>query len=152
MRIVGIDLSLNSAGIYVLHEGASDFCAAITAGNDTKQPIAQRYDAVVKAIVQIVQPADVVFIEDYSFGSSSASVTLLAELGGIVRYVLWKKTGLWPFPVGVSIVKKFATGKGHRPVFFQRTYQEERRTTSNSLCIKSGEWSLSPAMKEMLSS
>lgn len=112
MLLHGIDLSLNSAGLCTIDLPTGKVSTkAITSGHAPLLPYSQRYDMVVRDLLREIAPSDVVFIEDYSYGSMQA-LTLLAELGGIVRYCLWKRTGYWPFAVGVGSVKKFATGKG----------------------------------------
>ena len=112
-RIVGLDLSLNSAGLAKIRADGSGLweSMAITVGACPKEPMWDRYDLVAKAVMQEVGVHDVVFIEDYAFGRRD-TLTLLAELGGIVRYMLWKKTGHWPFSIPISSLKKFATGSG----------------------------------------
>lgn len=110
--VVGLDLSLNSAGLarYHLFDQKWD-TRAITEGKHPDRPIWSRYNAVTKEVVKAVGQNDVVFIEDYAFGKYR-SITTLAELGGIIRYMLWRITGHWPFPVSVGSLKKFATGSG----------------------------------------
>lgn len=111
--IVGLDLSLNSAGLAKIAADGTDTWStkAITVGDCPKRPMWVRYDLVAKAILKEIAVSDVVFIEGYAFGRRD-TLTVLAELGGIVRYMIWRRTRTWPFPIAISTLKKFATGRG----------------------------------------
>ena len=111
-RVIGLDLSLNSAGIARLHVARKGWDSkAVTSGNCPADPIWKRFSAVAKDVLKLVGKNDIVFIEDYAFGKRS-SLTVLAELGGIVRFMIWRLTGHWPFSVPITALKKFATGRG----------------------------------------
>lgn len=51
-------------------------------------------------------------IEGYSFGSRGASLTQIAENGGILRYLLWK-ADIEFNEIAPSSIKKMATGRGN---------------------------------------
>lgn len=52
-----------------------------------------------------------VYIENYAFGMVSTSVSKLCELGGIMRYALWKKG--WTFSeISAGTIKKHFSGSG----------------------------------------
>lgn len=54
---------------------------------------------------------DAIFIEGYSFGSHSRSVTPLAELRGVLYNALWHQNAVW-VEVAPPTLKKASTGSG----------------------------------------
>lgn len=82
---------------------------------------------VVSSIIEIVERHEVqrAFLEGYSYGSQSSSVSKLYELGGILRHALWQK-GI-PFEEHApSTVKKRFTGSGRADkVQMWRSFREK---------------------------
>jgi len=112
MGIVGLDLSLTGTGMVRLanddHEhwwfGTSPGCGNIT----------ERSFQIADEIRKNSAKGDIFFIEDYAYGISpkKSSLATLAELGGIVKLVLWRWTGKHPTVVGSGVIKKWISGRG----------------------------------------
>jgi len=82
--------------------------------NKAKDNYFKKIEFVVDNILKFINKhlPDYIFIEGFSFGSNSRSVTSLAELQGSIKYNLNKLNISWKsFPP--STVKKFITGNGH---------------------------------------
>ena len=72
----------------------------------------ERINLIRREIGERLFGADAVVLEGYSFGSQGRSVYQIAELGGVVRYMLWVE-GMPFVDVPPGTLKKFATGKGN---------------------------------------
>ena len=116
-KVIGLDLSLRSTGI-----GWTDY----KTGEISTECF--RTDANVRKIVRMLRVSDAVrkavekypsgtrsgvkvFIEDYAW-KGKGNVQDLAELGGVVKSVLWREYRIDPIPVGPSTIKKWLTGNG----------------------------------------
>ena len=109
-KIVGLDLSLNSTGICVMTED-SVFTESITPGKN--QDRNDRVNDILTAILLHVDKDSVCLIEDYAYAAfpGSSSVTILAEINGIIKHDLWTK--FIPYhTVSPTTIKKFLTGSG----------------------------------------
>ena len=102
--IVGLDLSLTASGIATLAGERT-----IISGPTKKR--FNRYDLIWTAIKGELQEGDLVVIEGYAFGAKGQAIFQIAELGGIIRYNLWKEG--FPFvEVAPACLKKYVLGKG----------------------------------------
>jgi len=128
--ILGLDLSLKATGAVVLnpageiihresivyHPDRKEMTETKSGKSDTltvRQKI-ERLRDIAFAVNKIVgeKGVEVVGIEGYAFSRKSASVTGLAELGGVVRFCLLQ--GFWettPMTIPVSKARKFVMGK-----------------------------------------
>lgn len=106
MNILALDLSLTATGY-----AASDGCSGVLRPPKGFAGL-PRQKWILNAVWQRAQHADVIAIEGYSFGSQGRAVFDIAELGGIVRFTLYRA-----FKTVVEIppanLKLFATGKGN---------------------------------------
>ena len=123
-NIVAIDPSLCSTGWAVLNQERELIeCGTI---KTKKLRGIDRIDYIVSEILGIVLSAFsgreqdtpmLVFIENYPFGigklAQSGRIFDLAELGGTIKYVLWKEHNIITIPIATSTAKKAATGKGN---------------------------------------
>lgn len=53
---------------------------------------------------------DIVLIENYSFGSKGSALSVLHELGGVVKDMLWRHEAVWTV-ISPQTLKVAATGK-----------------------------------------
>ena len=108
-RILALDLSLVRTG--VCRPDGSTSC--ITTGRLCGM---ERLDAIVRNVQAAcaATSADLLVLEGYSFGSKGRSVFDIAELGGCVRFLLYR-LGIPFVDVSPSTLKKYATGKGNSP-------------------------------------
>ena len=110
--VVGLDLSITSTGIarYDFESGGS--VVTFVVGTDAKfGPIWERLYFSLNGILALVSKDDLVLVEGYAFGSKY-NMAALAELGGLVKFSIWRKTGRWPVIVTPHQLKKFAIGVG----------------------------------------
>lgn len=109
-KVVGLDLSLNSTGLCVMEEN-SVFTKTITP--DKNQTMDNRVNDILKEILCHVDKDTHVFIEDYAYASfpGSSSVTILAEINGVIKHALWSKFIPY-YKVPPTTLKKFLTGSG----------------------------------------
>lgn len=127
--IVGLDLSLNGTGICVsggtvsksgdyvgrsksegiLHLDGYIFREVVHKGASSRF---QKWTRICEAVIAYTFEADEIYIEDYAYGTRGSATTVLAEVGGIVRYHL-ARAGLHYRVVGPQTLKKFVTGKGN---------------------------------------
>jgi len=124
MTVVGIDYSLNSPGICVM-QSPSDFYFVFYVNRPLKNDnpifrpiIRKKFNNIIEkmtfnahVVTETIPQNALVCIEDYAI-SGKGRITYLAENGGILKYVLYKK-GIEYSLVGTGTVKKFATGKGN---------------------------------------
>jgi crossover junction endodeoxyribonuclease RuvC len=106
MNVAGLDLSLRAPGIALEHVAMVETRLANHRG---PMRLASYRDYLQAAVAEW---ADVVVIEGYSMHSVSRAVTGLAELGGVIRLMLWEQKVPY-VEVAPSRLKKFATGKGN---------------------------------------
>lgn len=105
ITIIGIDLSLTSTGV-----SFGDTTTAIA----PKCKGAERLDYVATELCSMIQdaPNPAVVIEGYSFASRNSQAHAIGELGGVIRWHLWKRS--IPYvDVPPTCRAKFATGKGN---------------------------------------
>lgn len=114
MRIIALDLAYaHATGVAIFNLPTKDEQVELIPASDKKMPIWERQKQVYTAIMRFIQPDDLVFIEDYAYAIQSSSDARLKELGGLVRHMVWKRTGIFPIEVNVASLKKFTTGKGN---------------------------------------
>lgn len=114
MAIIGIDLSLTSTGLVQIGRCKESVTTIKTKPKDGSKIF--RYEKIRKEIMSWVRRVDYVFIENYAFKinpKQTSSIVSLAELGGIVKWALTKRTGRIPFVVSPSTLKLFVSGHGH---------------------------------------
>lgn len=130
MRILGLDLSINSPG-FTINAGNDFFFYNIQTtkkwvfSNDSWDIISfpsdwcslnqyKRIIVIRDFVSMIIERHNVakIHFEGYAFGASSSAVTGLAELGGVIRTMVFER-GLDMDIIPPSSVKKFATGKGN---------------------------------------
>lgn len=119
MRVVGLDLSLQSTG-WARADGATGTIRSHQVG-------CPRLTEIRTAILHIAKdpPADFVAIEGYSFGSRNGGERI-GELGGVVRVALFGN-GIPFVEIPPATLKKYATGRGNakkpdmRMALYQRT-------------------------------
>ena len=110
MKVLGLDLSMTSAGWALLHDGQLG-----RSGTVKTAPPADRFariNAILAAVKTLVQEdVDLVAIEGYSYQSATSAVTA-GELGGVVRYWLFlRRIPYVELPPGTW--RKIAFGKGN---------------------------------------
>jgi Holliday junction resolvasome RuvABC endonuclease subunit len=109
MRIVALDVSLNSTG-YAHQNGVG----VIVPPRGKDRGMA-RIHYVRSRILDLVIPdvaADLVVIEGYAFGAQGQGIYDRAELGGVIRYALWDMN--IPYvEISPASLKQYATGKGN---------------------------------------
>jgi crossover junction endodeoxyribonuclease RuvC len=111
-RILALDLSLVRTGACVSSDsGAFGDYSSIATG---KLRGMERIDRIARQVQARARDVDLVVIEGYSFGSKGRSVFDIAELGGCVRFLLYRLGIPW-VDVSPSTLKKYATGKGNSP-------------------------------------
>lgn len=104
-HILALDLSLTRTGI--CDTGGRTSCL-----RTEKLRGMERIDLIVRHVHSLAMDADLVAIEGYSFGSQGRAVFDVAELGGCVRFLLYRLGVPW-VDVPPSCLKKYATGKGN---------------------------------------
>jgi len=110
-NVVAFDLSLRNTGVGIFRYGWMHSTASINTEKIKSYP--DRLGAILKQVLIYVNAEDKVVIEDYAFHANMNSLTVLAELGGLVKFSLWRKTGSWPTLINPATVKKWITGKGN---------------------------------------
>ena len=113
--IIGLDLSLTSSGVAVKPALADNRKEKVFAIPTTaKESIEDRWKKIALGIKHEVRAGDSCFIEDYAYGmpSQRSNLTTLAEVGGIIKFMLLNM-GVPVFPVSPGTLKKWATGKGN---------------------------------------
>lgn len=106
MTPIGADLSLTSTGY-------SGFGESGTIASKNKG--VERLDDISSALLELADrsPGDPIFIiEGYSFSSRNSQAHSIGELGGVVRYRLWK-AGFSFIDIPPTCRAKFATGRGN---------------------------------------
>lgn len=103
--IVGLDLSLTSTGL-----ACGDLRIAITTNLKGMERISEIANRLLQVVCDLNDPA--VVIEGYSFSSRASHAHSAGELGGVVRYLLWRN-GVPFVEVPPTNRAKFATGRGN---------------------------------------
>ena len=110
--IVGLDLSLTATG-WATYNVDSKALNSGTISNKLKGM--DRLNEIVITIESLLDLKDIdsceVYIENYGF-ASKGRVVYQGELGGIVRYMLWKH-GIKYYDVPPTTAKKLLTGRGN---------------------------------------
>lgn len=109
MSVMGIDPSLTSTGLAVLHGDEAE-----TRAVSSKRKGIERIEDLMDWLMEAAEEShpSLVAIEGYAFGARGRAVFDLAEFGGVLRYRLWRSG--WPYiDVPPSMVKKFATSRGN---------------------------------------
>jgi len=118
--VVGIDSSLTSTGICVLFVlGNSKLNMVLTKSKqfatdeERIKYIATETLKKVREAVGLTGLRHVKWgIEDYSFNVKAGRVRQLAEVGGLIKQVLWAATGRLPVKINPKTLKKFIVGTG----------------------------------------
>jgi crossover junction endodeoxyribonuclease RuvC len=109
MKILGLDLSLTRTG-YARPDGTHGVLVP-PKGKDRGLP---RIDWIMRRALEMAMEADVTVLEGFSYGSKGSSILDIAQMGGVVRWAMWRK-GVVVVELSPSTLKKFATGKGNAP-------------------------------------
>lgn len=122
--ILGIDQSLTGTGLVVLgKKGELEFAATI-APKELKG--VERLDFIINGIKSIFSGYAITAIgmEDYAF--SGNGLASLGELGGVIKYMLFKEYKIKPMILHNSKIKKWATGKGNadKNLVMMKTFQK----------------------------
>ncbi len=118
ISVVGIDLSLANTGLASIRGNSMSVRSINTKPKDFKDRVG-RYCFIVDSILEFVfecKPS-IIVIEDYAFGASfsrrSNNLTVLAELKGILLYLLSKDfTDVKVVDVATTTMKKYISKKG----------------------------------------
>lgn len=130
--VLGIDPSIAGCGLVVAQIEITtfgkvlDFLYPQTKPLDAKHPetgqhgkvfygtTEERINHIRRATKRLINKYDPDFagIEDYAFSKRSTSATLLHELGGVLKGLLFLKGLLVEPPINNKTLKKFATGSG----------------------------------------
>jgi len=108
MRIVGLDLSLLNTGVAVAVDGTISWDVLSPPKGMVDVP---RLDWIACAVGDRCHSADLVVLEDFSFGSRGAALYQIGGMGFLVRHRLWTM-GLPYIPISPGMLKKFVTGSG----------------------------------------
>lgn len=103
--VVGLDLSLTSTGVAY---------GNTTLAISTKLKGVERLDCIANRLCELIEPleAPIVVIEGYSFASRNSQAHAIGELGGVIRWHLWKRS--IPYvDIPPTCRAKFATGRGN---------------------------------------
>jgi hypothetical protein len=116
--IIGLDLSITGSGVvrYDISEKRYSFISTIGTKPDFGSML-QRFEYSARGIIPIIQKDDIVFIEDYAYGIGKGVSRLasLAELGGIIKFLINRKTKKIPIQVASTSIKKWFSGSGKLP-------------------------------------
>lgn len=109
--VVSFDLSLRNTGVGIFSpDGKNPRTFSIHTEKIVSYPL--RMSFILKQVLSYVSQDDLVIMEGYAFHAHMNSLTVLAELGGLVKFSLWRRTGVWPLLISPATVKKWITGKG----------------------------------------
>lgn len=106
-RILGLDLSLTRTGW-----ASSAVTWGVLVPFKGFEHGVPRLDWIMRRVLELAAGVDLVVVEGYSFGSNMAGARAIAELGGLVRWALWRKQ-VQVVEVPPSNLKKYAAGKGN---------------------------------------
>lgn len=120
MRIVGLDLGIrkNKAALCIMRTDGK-IKSVLLEGIDNALPYWERYRQIIKKVLEHLEPKDVVFVEDYAHQANSASDARLKEIGGLVRYASWRKTGIYPLAVNIQTLKSWAGARQKNQILVQ---------------------------------
>lgn len=107
-NIVGLDLSLTGTGWSKYDIDTGELTSGVIA---SKKKGMERLHEISDTVDKLVDTGSTVYIENYGFGSKG-QVVYQGELGGIIRYGLWKR-GIRFHLIAPTTSKKFLTGKGN---------------------------------------
>lgn len=112
MRIVAFDLSLTETGVAYANGG---FPRQTTLVPPKGLKGMERLDWIRRQVLLQAKDADHVLLEGYAFGSARGTSQMHSqgELGGVVRYALWRSLPTRYIDVPPATLKLFATGKGN---------------------------------------
>lgn len=110
--VIGIDPGTRFMGVCKMNKDQTYDIHLITSSSANTKPL--RYQHLLTETMAIVETSSVVFIEDYAFRANQrqSSLATMGEIGGLLRYMSWRKTGLWPVVIGIGQWKKWLTGVG----------------------------------------
>lgn len=114
LYIIGLDISLTSTGISVISpSGKFVGSEVVTTDRDGYNSRMDRINYIIEKIYSVLNSYKnkYVVIEHYAFGKYDSAYTL-AELGGAIRYTLYKD-GIEFLEVVPTVLKKFFTGSGN---------------------------------------
>lgn len=115
---VGLDLSLTSTGVAVIHNGVATVRRITSKPKPkaTSEDTAARLDALVAEIISSIPGSDqtLIAVEGPSFGSSGSAAHILGGLWWLVRHAL-RVEGFDVVVAAPGTVKKYATGSGNAP-------------------------------------
>ena len=109
--IIGLDLSITSTGyvkFWLPIKRQNSFNIVIE--SNPKKTMMERLESISSEVLMNVEHTTLVFLEGYSYGSFNTEV--LAQLGGIIKLGVYKKTGIAPIIVSPNTLKKFVLGSG----------------------------------------
>ena len=107
-HIVGLDLSLSCTGFARIAPDGELVTAAIVTSPDINTTL--RTVEITRQLFIRMEPTDIVFLEDYAF-AAPGQITKLAELGGVVKAMLYRLTNLLPMLVTTQQMRKFINGE-----------------------------------------
>lgn len=133
MTIIGIDYSMNGPSICVLgpsfkeslfYYASTKKKSVFTHKNFFGHQISKdyvnniaRYETLANWAVDAIGGCAIdtpkIAIEGYAFGASAGLLANIAENGGMLKYMIYKKWGLTPEIVSPSQLKKWWSGKGN---------------------------------------
>jgi Holliday junction resolvasome RuvABC endonuclease subunit len=110
---LGLDISLTSTGYNIVSGGKTVLEGSIKTSKD--EPWEDRISRIYETIDRLIDDynPEVVFIENYSFGSTFGR-EVLGEIHGVVMLLLLKRNVPF-FKVPPTMVKLFGCGKGQTP-------------------------------------
>jgi len=118
--VLGIDLAPRHTGFCIIPSGWDGTLAALITDKVTytltgKMGPQSQMRVYLQAAEQAVRlfkqhQVDEVVVEGYAYGAQGSAVTLLAELGGIVKSQLWMACGVLTEPVAAPAARKWLTG------------------------------------------
>lgn len=109
MRYVGIDPSTKT-GLAIIDDRGNVINVEEIKSKQTQDP--DRFVDIAMAVVEQIEPNDIITIEGFSYGSKGKGVSTQYGLGWIIRYFLYER-GYEYTEIPPTSVKKFATGKGN---------------------------------------
>lgn len=105
--VLGVDLSLTGTGVA--------YAEGVTAFHPRTRGIARLHEISDHVLRAAQAHADtLVVIEGYAFSARNSQAHSLGELGGVVRYRLWRRKIAW-IDVPPATLKKVASGRGNAP-------------------------------------
>lgn len=116
--VVGLDLSITGSGVVRYGAVSEKFEYIGTLGTKpTYGNIMKRIGFTASSIMSTMFDNDVVFIEDYAYGvrPGASSLATLAELGGVIKFLVYRKTGREAITVASTTIKKWLSGNGKLP-------------------------------------